>query len=193
MRLGPRWVRGASAIAGPRRAQAVTAGESDRRSQAIHRVNLGRRSSIGQGSNPSVLAAGPWWAETWSSRSGASSVIPLAPVGDRSRCARDGSRLGHRVGRKLSALVGPVLLPRPGRLIEAYRSAERRRLSPHPIGSERFVTVSSGTLLAQVAGAILGNRVGCRSLIRTSRFSSASVSSKVQRPQLSRGRQKQGC
>ena len=31
---------------------------------------------------------------------------------------------------------------------------------PHPIGPERFATVSSGTSFAQVAGAILGKQAG---------------------------------
>jgi hypothetical protein len=35
-------------------------------------------------------------------------------------------------------------------------------VGPPAIGAERFTTVSSGASFAQVAGAILGNRPGCR-------------------------------
>jgi hypothetical protein len=66
-------------LGGHERSRAVS---ETRRSQAVHRYDAGRQSSTGQGLNPWVLAAGPWWAETRSSRSGPSRVISLAPVAD---------------------------------------------------------------------------------------------------------------
>ena len=50
--------------------------------------------------------------------------------------------------------------------LNVRRSAAWSTFGPHAIGTERFGAVSSGTSFAQVAGAILGNRSGCRTLIR---------------------------
>ena len=52
--------------------------------------------------------------------------------------------------------------PRAGRLMIVAWST----FGPHPIGAERFATVSSGRSFAQVAGAILRNRPAGRTLIR---------------------------
>jgi hypothetical protein len=50
-------------------------------------------------------------------------------------------------------------------------------LGPHPIGTERYAAVTSGTSFAQVVGVILGNRTGCRTPIRMSYELSTGVES----------------
>jgi hypothetical protein len=60
----------------------------------------------------------------------------------------------------------------PGKDHDAERRCPRERevpgsmIGPLPMGADRFATVSSGRSFAQVAGAILRNRPGGRTLIR---------------------------
>jgi hypothetical protein len=78
-------------------------------------------------------------------------------------------RIGRRLARPAGLLLmyshstlliddGPTLRRRSQAQLAAGLTAAWSTVGPHAIGPERFATVSSGTSLAQVAGAILGKQ-----------------------------------
>jgi hypothetical protein len=73
------------------------------------------------------------------------------------------------VCRQPAALAGPVKSPRPGCLIQAtgpMSGPSRSTFGPHPIGTERSVTVSSGASWCRSHVQSCRNKPECRTLIR---------------------------